>query len=132
VTGYSPADMGASLTAGVAGILPYVAAGVVGGCALLFVFLGIRKGLEFFRELIDHRRGMGWGDDMADQSLELSGSANSRWQDDWFAAFNEGGMSMDDALAFADRGAMDRGEQNDLTDGIAEGFERRLWDGLGI
>lgn len=48
-TGYTPADLSADLVGGVAQVLPYVGAGVGGGVALLFVFMGIRKGFAFFR-----------------------------------------------------------------------------------
>lgn len=48
---YTPATMTTDLVAGVATVLPWVGAGVGGGIALYFVFLGIRKGFAFFRSL---------------------------------------------------------------------------------
>lgn len=50
-TTYGPGDMGADLLAAGATVLPWVGAGVGGGVALLVVFLGIRKGISFFRGL---------------------------------------------------------------------------------
>lgn len=49
--GYGAGDLTADLTGGVAQVLPYVGAGVGGGVALLFVFMGIRKGFAFFRSI---------------------------------------------------------------------------------
>lgn len=46
---YTPADLTADLTAGVGTVLPWVGAGVGGGIVLMFAFMGIRKGLAFFR-----------------------------------------------------------------------------------
>lgn len=46
---YTPVEFGASLLAGSATILPWVGAGVGGGVALMLVFLGIRKGVGFFK-----------------------------------------------------------------------------------
>ena len=46
---YSPATLLADLTAGVATVLPWVGAGVGAAIALMFAFMGIRKGLAFFK-----------------------------------------------------------------------------------
>lgn len=48
---YDPAQLTADLTAGVATVLPWVGAGVGGGVVLMFAFMGIRKGLSFFRSV---------------------------------------------------------------------------------
>lgn len=46
---YTPDIFAADLIGGAAAILPYVGAGVAGGLALMFAFMGIRKGIAFFR-----------------------------------------------------------------------------------
>ena len=46
---YTPALLTADLAAGVADVLPWVGAGVGGGVILMFAFMGIRKGFQFFR-----------------------------------------------------------------------------------
>lgn len=48
---YDPSSLTADLTAGVATVLPWVGAGVGGGVVLLFAFMGIRKGFQFFRSI---------------------------------------------------------------------------------
>lgn len=48
---YTPALMTADMVAGVATVLPWVGAGIGGGIALFFVFLGIRKAFGFFKSL---------------------------------------------------------------------------------
>ena len=46
---YTPATFAADILAASGTILPYVGAGVAGGLALMFAFMGIRKGIAFFR-----------------------------------------------------------------------------------
>ena len=46
---YTPELFAADLLTGIATVLPWIGAGVGGGVALLFVFMGIRKGFQFFR-----------------------------------------------------------------------------------
>jgi len=48
---YSPATMLSDLTAGALTVLPWVGAGVGGAIALMFAFMGIKKGFQFFRGL---------------------------------------------------------------------------------
>lgn len=50
-TPYDPAAFTADLATGVATVLPWVGAGVGGGVLLLFAFMGIRKGFQFFRSV---------------------------------------------------------------------------------
>jgi hypothetical protein len=52
---YTPADMVADLTSGTADVLPFVGAGVGGALVLLFAFMGIRKGFDFFMNLAYER-----------------------------------------------------------------------------
>lgn len=47
--GYTPANLTADLAGAALVILPYVGAGVAGGLVLMFSFMGIRKGIAFFR-----------------------------------------------------------------------------------
>jgi hypothetical protein len=49
MTTYDAAAFAADLATGATVILPWVGAGVGGGVALLLVFMGIRKGIGFFR-----------------------------------------------------------------------------------
>lgn len=58
---YTPAELGASLLQGGAVVLPYVGAAVAGAVALLLLFLGIRKGIEFFRDAAEFRRAYAGG-----------------------------------------------------------------------
>jgi hypothetical protein len=46
---YTPTVFLADLTAGVGTILPWVGAAVGAGIGLMFIFMGIRKGLQFFK-----------------------------------------------------------------------------------
>lgn len=46
---YTVAVFAADLLAGAAGVLPWVGAGVAAGIVLLFAFMGIRKGIGFFK-----------------------------------------------------------------------------------
>lgn len=46
---YDPATLTTDLATGVATVLPWVGAGVGGGIILMFAFMGIRKGLSFFK-----------------------------------------------------------------------------------
>lgn len=46
---YTVAEFAADLAAGASGVLPWVGAGVAAGIVLMFAFMGIRKGLGFFR-----------------------------------------------------------------------------------
>jgi len=46
---YSPATFSADLIAGVATVLPWVGVAVAAGIGLMFAFMGIRKGLQFFK-----------------------------------------------------------------------------------
>lgn len=46
---YDAAAFAADLAGSAATILPWVGAGVGGGVALLLVFMGIRKGIAFFK-----------------------------------------------------------------------------------
>jgi hypothetical protein len=46
---YDPATLTTDLAAGVLTVLPWVGAGVGGGIVLMFAFMGIRKGLSFFK-----------------------------------------------------------------------------------
>lgn len=48
---YGPVEFGADLLGAAPVVLPWVGGGVAGGVALMLVFLGIRKGLGFFRGL---------------------------------------------------------------------------------
>jgi len=48
---YSVATFAADLAAGAAGVLPWVGAGVAAAIVLMFAFMGIRKGLGFFRSI---------------------------------------------------------------------------------
>lgn len=48
---YTPALFLADLGTGAATVLPWVGAGVGGAVALLFAFMGIRKGFQFFRSI---------------------------------------------------------------------------------
>lgn len=48
-TAYTPAELTSDLSAGVATVLPWVGAGIGGGVVLMFAFMGIRKGFQFFR-----------------------------------------------------------------------------------
>lgn len=52
---YTPADMIADLSSGSADVLPYVGAGVGGALVLMFAFLGIRAGFNFFLGLAYER-----------------------------------------------------------------------------
>lgn len=49
VDGYEVSDFSADLVAGAGTILPWVGAAVAAGVALMFIFMGIRKGLAFFK-----------------------------------------------------------------------------------
>ena len=49
-TDYTPADFGTSIATAAGSIMPWVGAGVTGGLALGLIFLGIRKGLGFFKK----------------------------------------------------------------------------------
>ena len=77
---FTPADFAGLLLDGTVAILPYVAAGVVGGLVLLFVFLGIRKGLSFFRGTVT-----GYDDDGNWKGLD-------RQQQDAYERFKETGV----------------------------------------
>ena len=46
---YSAGTFVTDLAAGTTQVLPYVGAGVGGGIVLMFAFMGIRKGIQFFR-----------------------------------------------------------------------------------
>lgn len=46
---YTVAQFGTDLAAGAAGVLPWVGAGVAAGIVLMFAFMGIKKGIAFFR-----------------------------------------------------------------------------------
>jgi hypothetical protein len=46
---YTPGDMSTDLLAGAATVLPWVGVAVAAGIGLMFAFMGIRKGLAFFR-----------------------------------------------------------------------------------
>jgi hypothetical protein len=48
-TPYTPDLFLTDLTAGVATILPWVGAAVGAGIGVMFIFMGIRKGLAFFK-----------------------------------------------------------------------------------
>lgn len=48
---YTPALLTADLAEGVATVLPWIGAGIGGGVALFFLYMGIRKGFSFFRSL---------------------------------------------------------------------------------
>ena len=48
---YDPATFTTDLTAGVATVLPWVGAAVGAGIVLMFAFMGIRKGLQFFKSV---------------------------------------------------------------------------------
>lgn len=48
---YTPATFLADLGTGAATVLPYVGAAVTAGIVLMFAFLGIKKGLHFFRHV---------------------------------------------------------------------------------
>lgn len=48
---YDPTTFSTDLATGVATVLPWVGAGVGGGVALLFAFMGIRKGFAFFKSI---------------------------------------------------------------------------------
>ena len=46
---YTPATLITDLGEGALTVLPWIGAGVTGGITLMFAFMGIKKGLEFFR-----------------------------------------------------------------------------------
>ena len=48
---YSPATFLTDLGTGAAAVLPYVGVAVTAGLVLMFAFLGIKKGLHFFRHV---------------------------------------------------------------------------------
>ena len=48
---YSPATFLTDLGTGAAAVLPYVGVAVTSGLVLMFAFLGIKKGLSFFRHV---------------------------------------------------------------------------------
>jgi hypothetical protein len=48
---YSPATFLTDLGTGAAAVLPYVGVAVTAGIALMFAFMGIKKGLAFFKRV---------------------------------------------------------------------------------
>jgi hypothetical protein len=48
---YTPATFLTDLAGGAAAVLPYVGVAVTAGIALMFAFMGIKKGLAFFRKV---------------------------------------------------------------------------------
>jgi hypothetical protein len=48
---YTPATFLTDLGTGAALVLPYVGVAVTAGIALMFAFMGIRKGIAFFRKV---------------------------------------------------------------------------------
>jgi len=118
---YTPAGMVSQLTDAVGVILPWVGAAIAPALLLLFAFLGIRAGFNFFREVAGERAEARLWSVQRIQDGEVL--AQATWQggadiDVWGAEYHETldiGYAPDDAKDFADlRLAMYQDEQKNL------------------